>query len=105
MHNKHARDGLVILTVTLDDPTDAKARASVESYLNNKLFKATKALPFRTLNLDVDPEKRPAPVNFTGSPGVFVFNRDNRYIERLDSDKAGDPKVIDKLVAEALKKK
>jgi hypothetical protein len=105
MHDKYGKDGLVILTVTLDDPKDATARASVERYLGRTLAKGKKELPFRTLNLDVDPTKLPPTVNFGGgSPGVFVFNRENRYVKKLQPGES-TPEAIEKAISELIKKK
>lgn len=113
MHDKHAKDGLVILTVTMDlasrtDKDRAEGRAAVEKYL------ADKKPPFRTVNLDiVDPMKPPASLNFGGEvPGAFVFNRDGNYVLKLplvddkgDSVKEFDYDAVDKAALEALKKK
>jgi hypothetical protein len=107
MHDKYAKQGLVILTVTIDNPKNAAARADVEKFL------AKKVPPFRTLNLDADPEKLPPPVNFGGEvPAGFVFNRDNRYVKKLPLfDAKGEPTeffdydVMEKAVSEALQKK
>ena len=111
MHDKYGKDGLVILTVTLDDPKDAKARASVERFLATKLFKG-RTPPFRTLNLDADPEKLPPTLNFNGFPGAFVFNRENRYVKKLPLlDARGEPieefseAAMEKAALEALKGK
>src|SRR5438093_274023 len=111
MHDKYAKDGLVVLTVTLDDPKDVKARASVEKFLGTRLFKGRKP-PFRTLNLDANPDRLPPTLNFNGFPGAFVFNRENRYVKKLPLlDAEGQPleefseDAFEKAALEALKKK
>ena len=105
MHDKYGKDGLVILTVTLDENTDedttpemrAKWRKTVENYV------ARAKLPFCTYNLDFDPRKRPAPLAFSdGVPRVFVFNRDNQFVLR---DQGPDEQEIEKAIVEAVKKK
>ena len=59
MREKYGKDGLVVLTVTMDESIDdteeerAKNRKKVEGYL------AKKKLPFATYNLDFDPKKPP----------------------------------------------
>ncbi len=86
MHEKYGKDGLVILTVTLDDPKDAKTRALSEGFL------AKVKPPFRTLNLNATPEKLPPTLNFNGFPGAFVFNRQNQYVKKLPLiDPKGEP--------------
>lgn len=112
MHNKLAKDGLVILTVTMDlasqkDKDRAEGRAEVEKFL------AKVKPPFRTVNLDVTPKTAPASLNFGGEvPGAFVFNREGRYALKLPLlDDKGEPvkdfdyDAVDKAVEEALKKK
>jgi hypothetical protein len=106
MHERYAKDGLVILTVTLDDPKDAKTRASSEGFL------AKVKPPFKTLNLDATPEKLPPTLNFNGFPGAFVFNRQNRYVKKLPLiDAKGEPieefdyDVLTKAATTALEKK
>jgi hypothetical protein len=107
MHGKHGKDGLVVFTVTLDAPNDTKARQKVEAFL------ASKKLPFRTVNLDHDPQKPPPAVDFGGGvPGVFVFNRDNRHVLKLpllatasSEEKVYKPEDLDRAVAAEMKKK
>jgi hypothetical protein len=99
MQKKYGPENLVVLTVTLDNPKDAEARAVVEKHL------AKKAWPFRTVNLDADPEKLPATLDFGGGvPGAFVFNRDNRYVKKAMAD-GFSYDTVEKAVAEAVKKK
>jgi hypothetical protein len=109
MHDKHGKDGLVVFTVTLDSPTDVKARQKVEAYL------AKRKLPFRTMNLDQqDPKKPPLTLDFGGGvPGVFVFNRDNRHVLKLpqlatptnSEEKAYDLDVLHAAIEAEMKKK
>jgi hypothetical protein len=112
MHKADAKNGLVVLTVTMDlasknDKERASARAEVEKFL------AKLAPPFRTVNLQVDPEKVPPTLNFGGAvPGGFVFNRENQWVLKLPeiNDKGEEVKefeyeAVDAAVREALKKK
>jgi hypothetical protein len=106
MHEKYGKDGLVILTVTLDSPKDAEARAKVEQFL------AKKKPPFRTVNLDAEPDKLPTTLDFGGGvPGAFVFNRANRYIKKVPLVKGDktledlDYGVLEKAAIGALEKK
>jgi tRNA(Ile)-lysidine synthase TilS/MesJ len=105
MHEKYGKDGLVVLTVTLDEDTSedvtpeqrAKWRKTVENYV------ARSKLPFRTYDLAFDPRKRPEPLAFSdGVPRVFVFNRDNQFVLR---EQGPEEKQIEKAIAEAVKKK
>jgi hypothetical protein len=107
MQNKHAKDGLVVLGVTLDGSKDAQARELALAFLEKQ------KVPFRNVALDVDPAKLPSTLNFGGAvPAAFVFNRDNRHVKKLPLlDAKGEPvedfdyEAIDKVVAELLKKK
>ncbi len=109
MLKKYEKDGLAVIGVTLDDPKDAKARAHAAAFLD-KL-----KVPFRNVALDVPQDKLPEPLSMiskAGVPGVFVFNRDNRYVKKLPvldaKDEPVEPvdeAVIEKIVAEQIKKK
>src|SRR5262245_19210636 len=110
MHDKYGKDGLVILTVTMDgasnnDKERAEGRAKVEEFL------AQLKAPFRKVNLDFDPKKPPATLNFNGVPGAFVFNREGQYVLKLPAlnDKGEEVEEFDydkveKAASEALKK-
>ncbi len=105
LQEKYGKDGLVVLSVALDDPHNAETRnAALGCLERNKP-------PFRSFALDLVPEKHPATLQFNGVPGVFVFNRDNRYVLKLPAlDARGntiedfDYAAIEKVVAEQLKK-
>jgi hypothetical protein len=109
MLDKYGKDGLAVIGVTLDDPKDAKARANAAAFLEKR------KVPFRNFALDVPQDKRPVPLDFinqAGVPGVFIFNRDNRYVKKLPVlDAKGEPveqvtdQVIDKTVVEQIKNK
>src|SRR5262245_60156770 len=107
MLDKHGKDGLVVLGVTLDDPRDEKARQGVLKYLQ------AKKMSFQNYHLDADPGKRPATLNFGGGvPAAFVFNRANQHVKKLPRvDDKGEPvedfdyDKIDKAILEELKRK
>src|SRR4051794_26254260 len=103
MHNTYGKDGLVVLTVTMDEDAEATAeeraanRAKIGKYLTKR------KLPFATYDLTFDPKKPPPPLTFSdGVPRVFVFNRDNQFVLR---EQGPDEKEIEKAIAEAVKKK
>ena len=103
MHEKHAKDGLVILSVTMDDSEDEKERAKFREDTNKYL--ADKKPPFPTYDLDFDRKKPPATLTgdeFSGNPRVFVFNRDNQYALK---ELAPDYDELDKLVEKLVKQK
>ena len=105
MHEKYGKDGLVILTVNMDENKDkdttAEDRAGWRKTIQRYLLKRT--LPFRTYDLEFDPNQTPAPLKFyAGVPRVFVCNRDGQYAFR---EGGPDEKDVEKAIAEAVKKK
>jgi hypothetical protein len=108
MQKKYGDKELAVLAVTIDDPRNGETRTK-----NEKLLTGLKT-PFRTLDLDgYDVDKMPT-LNFGGGvPGVFVFNRENRYVLKLPvldkqneivKGKEFSLDAIDKAVAEAIKR-
>jgi hypothetical protein len=106
MQQKYGEKDLAVLAVSLDDPKDTETRKKVENLL------AKLKPPYRTLNLaGYNFEKPPPTLDFGGGvPGVFVFNRDNRYALKLPLFKNNKEvekyslEAVDKAVEEAIKK-
>jgi hypothetical protein len=105
MHDKYSKDGLVVTGVLLDDPKDARMRADGLKYLGKQ------KPSFENLYLDEKEELWKAKLRIDGFPGVYVFNRDNRYVKKLPVlDDKGETKeevdydVVEKVVADLLKK-
>lgn len=111
MHEKYAKDGLVVLSVTIDEDKDAKERASYVEKTNKYLSKVRP--PFRTYDLDFDRERPPATLTFSdGNPRVFVFDRRNKFVLRLPEvdpmraeTKPVDYDAVEKAVGEAVKQR
>jgi hypothetical protein len=101
MHEKHGKDGLVILSVTMDEAMDEMDRAEYRE--KTKTFLARVKPPFATYDLAFDRSKPPATLAFDGGmPRVFVFNRDNQFVLK---EQGPDKDEVEKAVAQALKKK
>jgi hypothetical protein len=105
MHEKYGSDGLVVLGVLLDDPTDDRLRADGLKYLGKV------KPPFENVYLDAPPEVWQKKLRLTGYPGVYVFNRDNHHVKKLPVlDDKGEEKeevdydVVEKVVANLMKK-
>jgi hypothetical protein len=102
MHEKYGRDGLVALSVCVDDlhnPNDPpeETRKRVLDFLRKK--KAT----FTNVILDDSPEKTFAKLGIRAVPCIYVFNQDNRFVLKLGEEK--DPyTIVEKTVRELLKK-
>ena len=77
MQHKYGKDGLVVYSVLLDDPKDAGLRAAGDSYL------AKVKVPFPIVYLDMPPADWSKKLRLDSYPGVFIFNRANKYVEKL----------------------
>ena len=100
MHQKHAKDGLAIITVSLDSLEDDKDRKDkVVAFLKGQ--KATTTNLLMTEDADFVYDK----LGFRGTPAMFVFSRQGKWT-RFDSDKkAFKDEDVDRLVLELLKEK
>jgi thiol-disulfide isomerase/thioredoxin len=106
LHQKYAGQGFAAVSVSVDRPDDAKARASAEQFLRKQ--NAT----FANWLLTADAKEWQKKLNVDTIPAVFVFDRQNRLVKKLpvrddkgDEKEAVDYRAIEKLVVELLKKK
>ncbi len=100
MQWKYAKDGLVAVALTVDDPKNAQARESAVKFLER-----VKAYDVINLHLDEEASLWQTKFRTDGPPLVFVFDRDNRIALRLPvGDEAVDYAAIEKKVQELLKK-
>ena len=97
MHHKYVKDGLVAVSVSLDDPSEAKNKEAVLKFLRAK--KAT----FDNFILNEQPEAWQEKLKIDGPPCVFVFNRAGEVAKKFSAEV--DYKEIEKLVQELLPKK
>jgi thiol-disulfide isomerase/thioredoxin len=100
LHNKYAADGLVAVSVSLDDPADQKVRQKVLEFLEKRKAE------FTNLILDEPSEFWQMKLKIDGPPCVYVYNRDNKIAKKLPAgeNEPVDYQVIEKLVMELLKK-
>jgi hypothetical protein len=87
MHRKYAKDGLVAVSVALDDPADLPARGRALAFLKKQGAEFTNVL------LDETPEFYQSKLKIDGPPCVYIFSRDNRFV--LKRDGAGPEGRID----------
>jgi hypothetical protein len=99
MQKKFGPDGLVVVTVNIDDASNARVRQAVTRFISD----------YPTLNhLVLAPgEKLSAweeALSLGQFPCAFLYNREGKLEQRLEG---GDyePEVLDRKVAEMLKKK
>jgi hypothetical protein len=97
MHKKYGGDGLVALSISLDNPKDQKIRARVDDFLQKK------QAAFTNLIAEGDADDWYARLKIGAVPGVFVFDRDNRRVKKLSGEEV-DYKAIESDVAKLLKK-
>jgi len=80
MHQRFASKGLGVVSLTLDDPTDAKAVAAAEKFLQEK-----KAV-FTNVLLDEEYGAGYDKLNINTIPAVFLFGPDGSEIKRFTMD-------------------
>jgi thiol-disulfide isomerase/thioredoxin len=97
LHQKQAARGLVVVTVSVDDPSDANVVEEVGKFLRRQGATTTNFL------LDEAPEVWTARLKAKGVPLVFVFNRagqiETKYTE------APKPAKLDALLEKLLSEK
>jgi hypothetical protein len=99
MHRKYAKDGLVALSVSLDDPADAAARSRALAFLKKQ------GAAFTNVVLDEKPELYQEKLKIDGPPCIYIFNRDNRFaVKRDGTGEAGriDYEIFEKRIVELL---
>ncbi len=80
MHHKYASKGLAVVSLTLDDPTDAKAVAEAERFLKEK-----KAV-FTNVLLDENYGDGFDKLDINTIPAVFLFAPDGKEMKRFTMD-------------------
>lgn len=81
MQRKYAKDGLVAVSVSLDDPKDPDAPERVMTFLKSK------GAAFTNLRVDGPPDPWEDQVKIDGPPAVFVFDRDGRIAHKFEGQK------------------
>ena len=100
MHKKYAKDGLVAMNVSLDDPADERLMKNVRDFLKEK------KVDFPSFVLNEKVEYWQEKLDMQGPPAIFVFGKDGKRVGRfgVGGDKEGGYPEIEKLVRELLKK-
>jgi len=80
LHRKYAGKGLAVISLTLDDPTDANAVAAAEKFLRQK-----KAV-FTNVLLDENYGDGFDKLNINTIPAVFLFGPDGKEMKRFTMD-------------------
>jgi thiol-disulfide isomerase/thioredoxin len=80
MHRKYAGKGLAVMSLSLDDPTDAKARAAAEEFLKEKKAIFTNVLLNEEFGDGFDK------LAISAIPAVFLFGPDGKEWKRFTMD-------------------
>jgi thiol-disulfide isomerase/thioredoxin len=102
LHNEHAKDGLVCVSVAVDDPDDADAAASGLKFLQKQ--KAT----FENYLIDEKPEVWQKNWGFAAVPAVMVYGRDGKIAKKFTFDDPNNQftyKDVEKFVLPLLEEK
>ena len=78
LYKDNAKDGLVAISVSLDEPGEKGVKEKVQSFLNK--MKAN----FPNVILDESQEFWQNKFDFRGPPCVFVFNREGKWKQFKD---------------------
>lgn len=97
LSKKYSGDGLVALSVSLDNADDKDTRTKVDAFLQQK------QAAFTNLISQGDPDDWYNALKIGGIPCVFVFDRENRRVQKLVGEQV-DYKAIETEVARLLKK-
>jgi len=98
MRDKHAKDGLAVITVSLDEDAQTK---EVQDKVR-KLLESKKATQFTNLMLDEKLEFWQQKLKFDGPPSFYVFGRGGKLIKQFKDN--FEFAEVEKLVDEAIKK-
>jgi hypothetical protein len=82
MHRKYAKDGLVAVSVSLDDPGDSDSGRHTRTQA--LAFLKKQGATFTNVLLDEAPELYENKLKIDGPPCVYIFNRDNRFVAKCD---------------------
>jgi thiol-disulfide isomerase/thioredoxin len=80
MHQKYAKQGLAVISLSLDDPSDKSAVAEAEKFLKDKKAAFTNVL------LDENFGEGFEKLNIGAIPAVFVYGPDGKEVKRFTMD-------------------
>ncbi len=80
MHKKYGPDGFVAVSVSLDNPANADDRARVNAFLQKKEATTTNVIA------EGDTDDWYKKLQAGALPLVFVFDRDNRRVKKLEGE-------------------
>jgi thiol-disulfide isomerase/thioredoxin len=98
MHQKHAKDGLAVVSVSLDPVDDPNSAASALRFLKKA------GAEFTNLYLQESPSVWQKKLGFAGPPCYFVFDRQGKWTKfEPVSDAPVDYEAVEKFIVECLR--
>jgi len=91
MHRKYAKQGLNVVSLTLDDPSDAKALDEARQFLKSKKAAFTNYLMNEEFGVGFEK------LNINAIPAVFVFGPDGKEVKRFTMDDAENQFTYDQV--------
>ena len=98
MQRKYGKEGVVAISVSLDNPDDKEVDERILKFLR------AKDAEFTNLRLDEPSELWSERLKIDIPPAVFVFDREGRIAGKFETEKANYEKYVDPLVEQLLKK-
>ena len=95
MHTKYAKDGLVVVSVSVDEVAEKDIEPKVLKFLQQN-----KAV-FTNVLLDEETELYQQKLGIAGPPCTYLFDRDNHYV--FKSESAVSPELLERKIVELLK--
>jgi hypothetical protein len=80
MHKKYGPEGFAAVSVNLGDPADPETRARVHAFLKKKEANMTNVIALG------DPDDWYKALDAGALPLVYVFDRDNRRVKKLEGE-------------------
>src|SRR4051812_37013218 len=80
MHEKYGKDGFEVIVVATDKTSDAKGLARARAFLAEKL-----KAKYLAVHVDGSTFEYDKKISSLGVPAAFVFDRENRWVQKLPS--------------------
>lgn len=95
LHQKYGKDGLVAISVSVDDPEDLEIRGRILKFLEGR------KADFQNFVLDEKPELWQEKLGIDGPPCLYLFDKSNRFVKKMIADQV-DFTVLEKTIRESL---
>jgi hypothetical protein len=92
MHKTYAKEGVVTISVSLDDPKNDRAKKSVPAFLR------AQGATFQNFWLNEDQDVWTKKLEIAGPPLQVVYGKDGKSAGRFDGDYEATEKLVKKLL-------